>query len=368
MAIRWNWIQGSVGDIPVYSAQNDRDVIAAMWDEGVIRGMPCTGGTPARTVIVGAGQCVVQGDDAGNIGQQYVVTSTATETASIAAAPATGSRIDLVGWQVQDVAAGFAGAGNDVVLRVVAGTPGTPGVMPALPNSMLVLCTVTISAGQTAVTDGMITDVRLYSGPKEPVGSLKWWYGPATKIPNGWKALTVAGGETIGPFGTYPDLARLLGVTSGNIVVGNPRGRTLMAVDPTDATIDTHGELAGAATATLAAGNLPAHQHTIDHDHPSTAVNFGDPGHSHPSVGAASGTGLANRIPGSGSDDIYNAGTAVSLGWVANPPTSTAFTGITGTVDLPNLTGVSSGVGPGSSTAFPIRPPVMAVHLLLRVL
>jgi len=87
MAIRWNWIQGSVGDIPVYSAQNDRDVIAAMWDEGVIRGMPCTGGTPARTVIVGAGQCVVQGDDAGNIGQQYVVTSTATQTAAIAAAP-----------------------------------------------------------------------------------------------------------------------------------------------------------------------------------------------------------------------------------------------------------------------------------------
>lgn len=382
MTIEWNWIQGTAGDVPSYTAKMDRRVLSAMFDEGVIRGCKALQGSPARTVLVQTGQATVQGDDASNLGQQYLATITAVETVAIGAAPASGTRIDLVGLQVQDIDGGGA-AGNDIVTKVIAGTVGA-GV-PATPASFLSICSVTISAGQTAVTTAMITDLRVTAGPVMPVGSMMLWYGSDLRIPAGWRAITAVGGETVGAFGSFPDLADLLNVVSGNIVVANMRGRIPVGIDPSDATIDTVGELAGAGTVTLATGNLPAHQHGLN-NHVHTGFTDNDAGtHVHPFSGSTS-FDTHNHNPANASNDFVafngtgNAGLSLAAGGERHHTTTDdthnhTMSGVTSPATFPHSHPFTTG-GPtpsisepaGSGTAFSVRPPVVALHLLLRVL
>lgn len=272
MTIEFNWLQGTSGDVPTYTAKNDRNLLTALFDEGILRGITVTPGSPSRTVILGVGQAVIVGDDVGNLGQPYLATITAAETVNIPAAPGSGTRYDLVGLRVRDLAAGGT-AGNDIVADVVSGTVG--GGVPATPNSFFPICTVQISAGETAVTAGMVTDIRTWSEPKQAVGTVKLWYGNAARVPYGWRLLTDAGApNVIGTYSSYPDLAAMLGVTTGSITVADVRGRVPVAIDPSDASWDVLGETGGAKTVAITGAETGAHTHPIDHDHGSTMVKI----------------------------------------------------------------------------------------------
>lgn len=387
MTITWGWIQGTAGDIPAYTAQNDRQVLAALHDEGVVRGCKATAGDPARTVIIGTGQFAITGDDQPMQGL-YIGTVTVAETVAIAAAPASGTRQDLVYLKVQDLGAGGP-AGNDIVPLVVQGTVG--GGVPALPASGIAICSVSMTAGQSSVTTAQITDQRVFAETKSAVGTIKLWYGPPTRIPVGWRCLTVVGTpQTIGAFGSFPDLADLLGVTSGNITVADVRGRAMVAVNPADGTLDVVGDLTGASTSVIAAGHLPAHSHTIDHDHPTVTTGFVSNDHSH-AVSLTSGgssqevvqrlpsytgnyiAGLDSNNDGTIDNTTNSNGMAVQNGGTGHTHVVSGNTGgisanHTHSVDLPMTSGLNSGNGPGSSTGLPIIQPSAALHVLIRVL
>jgi microcystin-dependent protein len=366
MAISWGWIQGTAGDIPSYTAQSDRLVLAALHDEGIVRGCKATAGDPARTVIVGFGNFAVTGDDQANQGL-YVGTVTVAETVSIPAAPGSGTQHHLVCFKVQDLAAGGP-AGNDIVLTVTSGTVG--GGVPAVPASAIPVCSVSMTAGQNSVTTAQITDQRVFAETKSAVGTIKLWYGPSTRIPTGWRCLTTTGTpQTIGLFSSFPELADLLGVTSGNIVVADVRGRALVAVNPSDGDFDVVGDLSGSKTTVLTTAHLPVHAHDMTHTHGTGTVAISDPGHAHPEQGRTAGAHLANqwhqRNGAAGSNYDYQ---AASVRWdsVQYPATASTTTGITATCNVPTFSG-NTGNGPGTSTAVPIVQPSVALHVLIRV-
>lgn len=152
------WLQNGT-----YSARLDRIFSDVLFTEGVLR--PGAGqllvspsSPAAMSVSVAAGYAAIQGDDIADQGK-YLVRSTAAETVTITAAPGANSRIDLIVLRVNDPDAGGP-AGNNATLVAIAGTPAASPSPPALPASAIPLAQVLVAAGTTAITAGMITDVR----------------------------------------------------------------------------------------------------------------------------------------------------------------------------------------------------------------
>ncbi len=144
------------------------------------------------------------------------------------------------------------------------------------------------------------------------------------------------------------------------------------------------GTVGGANTVTLVTANLPAHSHSINHDHASFTITGGshshgisDPGHAHnhgvdttqgyavgTPISATSGAGgfdageFSDRAPNLWASGFIRAG---STGISVQTNSSHSHT-----VDVPNFTGTSGNTG--SATAFDIRPKYFNVVYVMRVL
>lgn len=152
------WLQEGV-----YPARLDRQLIAAIFGEGVLSGFAVSqrGAGANMSVDVAAGVAVIEGDDQSNQGR-YLVQSTAVENLTGFTAPGSNSRIDLVVLQINDTNAG-GGSGDNFTIERVAGTAASSPVAPAVPGSAIVLAEVLLESSSTSITDAMITDARSYA-------------------------------------------------------------------------------------------------------------------------------------------------------------------------------------------------------------
>ena len=117
----------------------------------------------------------------------------------------------------------------------------------------------------------------------------------------------------------------------------------------------------GANTKTLATAELPAHTHSIEHDHGAVSTNTVG-AHQHNIIVPPGLTGNVNDS-GSGAFDVFF---NTTLGTAGTTDVLTTSAGDHAhTVDLPNFTGTSGSAGSG--TAFDIRPKYFNVVYLMRV-
>lgn len=260
------WVQGGT-----YPARIDRMLIAQMFDEGVMDGAACKvtqrGAGANFTVDVAIGDFVIQGDDQALQGN-YMGRVTATENATITAAPGSNSRIDLVTLRVNDPNAG-GNAGNTVTVVVVAGTASASPVAPALPASSIALATVgPISTGTASITNGIITDGRLVAGRRCSAGTIEMQAGGAY-VPNGWK---VCDGSAISRT-TFVRLFSMIGVAygvgDGSTTFNIPDLRNRVPV-ASGTSFGTLGATGGTITHSITQAELPSIN--INVDPPSTAV------------------------------------------------------------------------------------------------
>ncbi len=145
-----------------YPARIDRTVYDTLFTEGVhLAGdfEVTESVVPAMSVDVAAGVAVVTGDDQIFQGK-YLVRMEAADTLTIAAAPGSGSRHDLIVLQVRDSNSGV-GANDDAILDVILGTPGSSPVDPAIPDTALVLARVRVPAGTGSIINSLIDDLRV---------------------------------------------------------------------------------------------------------------------------------------------------------------------------------------------------------------
>lgn len=159
MAIRTPplWLQGGS-----HTAENDRlGMQGIVGTQGVGAGsgeMQVTqSGTPAMSVVVAAGWAWILGTTSATQGM-YSTYNDANTTLTVTAANPSLPRIDRVCVTVRDAA--YAGASNDVILQVVAGTAAASPSAPATPASSLSLATIAVAAGATTITNANITDTR----------------------------------------------------------------------------------------------------------------------------------------------------------------------------------------------------------------
>lgn len=164
-----------------YSAEELRQgLIPVLGDPGVIA-------TPSlkvtqraaganMSVDVAAGRCIIAG-----VSGSYICRSDAVENVTITAAPSVGnSRIDLVYAKVVDAQAEDSGSGQEWVVDVVAGTPSSSPVAPALPDYSIELARITLTDATTSITNGIIADGRRQSASfADRVWPLKGLNAPA---------------------------------------------------------------------------------------------------------------------------------------------------------------------------------------------
>lgn len=358
------WLQGAVTP-RTYSAREDRQLITALFSEGVISGLSVTPGG-AMDVTVGIGSAIILGDDQANQGN-YLAVTTAAETIAIAAAPGSNSRIDLVYYRINDPNAGGP-AGENSAFGVVVGVVAASPAVPALPTSAIPLAQVLVAAGTVTITQAMITGVRtaarLIHGDQP--GVLKPFAGPEASVPVGH---LLCRGQAVSRdtyFGLFGVIGSTYGAGDGSTTFNLPdlRGRSVFGLDNmggTDAGLlagaNTLGLKAGTETVALVEANLPQHLHTVT-----------DPGHGHsiahdhPSTQAVANTVLQEVLSlGAAAGNQIN---ALTFGQSGSPLT----------VDIPNYVGQSSDVftgitvGPGAGISTPINkmPPYILMNWIIK--
>lgn len=145
-----------------HTAENDRlglqGIIGTAGVGGGTAEMQVTqSGTPGMSVVVAAGWAWVLGTTSATQGI-YSTYNDAATTLTVTTANPTLARIDRVCVTVRDAA--YAGASNDVILQVVAGTAAASPSAPAVPSSSLSLATIAVAAGATSISNANISDLR----------------------------------------------------------------------------------------------------------------------------------------------------------------------------------------------------------------
>ena len=152
-----SWLQN--GSHP---AENDRLTTQALWaTTGIIKStsLAVTPNSPVgMSVIIAQGWAAIVGTTQSNMGT-YVAYNDASTVVAITTANPSNPRIDLVCATVQD--AYYTGSQNNVVFQVVAGTPASSPVAPALPANSIALAEIDVAAGALSITSGDITDLRV---------------------------------------------------------------------------------------------------------------------------------------------------------------------------------------------------------------
>lgn len=170
MLFRPLFMQPAVGDEFEYSANELRTFVGLLFNtEGVgntngpatfanndLKVSQRSAGANMSVDVLG-GFAVILGDDVTFQGF-YACWSSATENLVVPAPPAAGSRIHRVIARVKDKLHEASWSTYEWTLEVLEDTDGSGP--PALPDSAISLATVTVNAGDTAVTDSAIADTR----------------------------------------------------------------------------------------------------------------------------------------------------------------------------------------------------------------
>lgn len=173
-------------------------------------------------------------------------------------------------------------------------------------------------AGTAALTwwvDATASSLRTPTEGTTPTGASMVWEGASPPAGYVFKQ-----GQTLNTV-DYPALAAYYGASGSTFVVPDWRGRMPIGANGTYVL----GATGGSATKTLVAANLPPHAHVMDHNH---------------QVLRGSGVGTAGRV-------AQGNGTAVA------DQNASTFSG-------------STGSGPGSSTAFDVMNPWVAVNWIVK--
>ena len=120
-------------------------------------------GTPAMSVDVAAGRCIIHGTESPLQGAYHCVNDD-KKTIAIAAADSTNDRIDIVVARVYD--AEYSGVDNKFAIEVITGTPALSPTAPTAPDNSIVLAEVEVKANASSIVDADITDTR----PVSPLG------------------------------------------------------------------------------------------------------------------------------------------------------------------------------------------------------
>ncbi len=194
----------------------------------------------------------------------------------------------------------------------------------------------------TTVNAGNVRGPIGPTGSVFPAGTPLMWLFP-TLPSGGW--IWIEGQSILNCDTTYPNLwaAAPAGWKSGTtLIMPNMRGKMPIMQDTGQTEFDALLETGGSKTTTLTATNLPAHQHAIDHDHPSVTITMGG-------------------APVGGAENVVSGASPINAAGIASPSPSVPFE-----ANVAPFTGLS-GTGSGlNATPFTNMPPYIVVNFIMK--
>ena len=176
----------------------------------------------------------------------------------------------------------------------------------------------------------------------------------------------------------YASLFAVIGTTYGagdgtTFNLPNLQGRVPIGLDTTQTEFDVRGETGGSKTLTIGTANLPAHTHSIDHNH--AEVTSSSDSHNHDfttdndthnhDVSDTGFTGAAVFVASGGISVADNlSGTRTTDNDTHNHSGTTDTDTHSHTVNLPNFEGTSGSTGSG--TALPSLPPYIVLNYIIK--
>lgn len=166
------WLAGCTYDVNGGNDLRASGVAAYFYDQGIVSGGGTIGvlggviggagldvtASTGMSVNVQPGHYVVPNTGTPTAGG-YVSTLTATATLTVQTADPSNPRIDIVVAYVSDVGSSASFGAVEIITGVPAATP----TAPAAPANSITLAQITVPAGVTAMTNGMIADVRPFT-------------------------------------------------------------------------------------------------------------------------------------------------------------------------------------------------------------
>lgn len=316
--------QGGVGATPGYDAidlrrymQGSPAVRPGAYDATGWKVQPrAAGANMTVEVLASVGLARVDGVAASVLGPYIVAPHNSTIGLDVATAHATLPRIDTVILQVRDDTHDGSGA-YDARVRILAGTATSGATLdnrsgaPTLPSAGFIrLADVLVTAAATSISAANIRDYRWHAG-SEVIGAVAWFSGDPVGLPPGWRFAAANHVKRL----VHDRLFAFQGVSQG----AGDGSTTFTLPDMQDrvpvGTLATYalGQTGGAATVTLTANQLAAHDHRVV-----------DPGHVHQlALGHGAGpfvvpdldesSGSPNTKGLYGGDDVYPAFTGISV-------------------------------------------------------
>jgi microcystin-dependent protein len=241
-----------------------------------------------------------------------------------------------------------------------------------------------VSATEIGYLDGLTGSVQSQIasavGATAPTGSIILW--TTANPPSNW---LICNGAPVSRT-TYANLWNVLRAGTSTSPYGNGDGSTTFnlpnlvgrvpfGADGNQDEFNFLGETGGTKTLTIAIANLPAHTHSIDHNH--AEVTSSTDSHSH--SGTTSTAGSHTHTVSDAGDGAVTVGTSGTTTGVANNVFATRTTSSNGshshsfststdshshTVNLPNFTGTSGSTGSG--TALPSLPPYIVLTYIIK--
>lgn len=281
------------------------------------------------TYRISAGTAVVTHNTSGQ--GQFIVTNEGNADITPINAPGSGTKYITVYLRVQDFTLGDGTNASTITKREE--TTATYGIPSG--QSGIELYRIVLPAGASLLSGATITDVRAVVGLRSavpPAGSLVQYAGAAA--PSGWLLCNGASVSRTAYSGLFAVVGTAFGSVDGNTFnLPDLRDRVPVGVSGTK----TRGATGGAETHVLSGAEMPNHQHTIDHNHPSDNVLDGSV------VSSLTYNGIAGGQLGNGF--------SVNLA--------------TGRADLSPLSGVSSGWA-GSGQAHNNMQPYVALNYIIK--
>lgn len=202
------------------------------------------------------------------------------------------------------------------------------------------------SLSATAVSDIADAVEAAYPTYVHPAGAISQFAG--SSAPSGWLLCDGASVSTT----TYASLFAVVGYTYGgsgsSFNLPNLKGKVPVGFDSTQTEFDALGETGGAKTHTLTEAEMPAHDHSINHDHAAVTSGAGS-AHSH-DISVYQDLGTSDDIDPNGQTNLWVTGmepNATTYG--SSPGSAQAESAHTHSVNLPNYTGTSGSAGSGSA-------------------
>jgi microcystin-dependent protein len=205
-------------------------------------------------------------------------------------------------------------------------------------NDAIEVLEAKVGIDNSAVTTSHDYKIRIYN----PIGEITMW--ATSTAPAGW---LIADGSAISR-STYSALFGVLSTTYGvgdgstTFNLPNLKGRFPIGKDSSDIAFDAIGETGGSKVANLAAGNLPAHTHTVDSNTLDMLYNAG---------GYTTG---------------YITGRDADNNGVIDGTTNTFGIAVGSVTDHTHTISSSGGNGTTLGNAFNIIPPYITLNFIIR--